>query len=325
MARRALVTGAGGFIASHLAEALLTQGWDVTALVHYNARGTWGGLQHHHRSATPNLKVELGDITDPFLMMETVKNCDVVFHLAALIAIPYSYQAVASYVQTNVAGTLNIAQAVMKNGIARMVHTSTSEVYGTARYVPLDELHPLQAQSPYAASKIAADKIVESMVCAHGLPAVTVRPFNTYGPRQSARAVIPSIIVQALSAGASNWAHWIRCDLTFITDTVSGFIRAAQADGVMGETINLGTGEGVSIGELAKIIFDILGVSPKIVSDAQRVRPAASEVMQLVSNNSKAAKLLQWRPTVTLRDGLAGTIDWMRANLDLYRPQEYTR
>jgi len=322
----AFVTGAGGFIASHLVEALLTRGYNVTALIHYNSRGTWGWLEKHHQDVPQNLKVVLGDILDPFWILEATQNCDVIFHLAALIAVPYSYHAPASYMRTNADGTLNLAQAARQNGVKRFVHASTSEVYGTARYTPLDEGHTLQAQSPYAASKIAADKIIESFVCSYHLPAVTVRSFNTYGPRQSARAVIPNIIMQAL------WSQSVKLgslepvrDFTFISDTVDGFIRAAEVEGIVGESINLGNSEGISVKDLAQMIFSILKISPSVISDSQRVRPQASEVMQLVSDNTKAARLLQWHPTVLLLDGLTQTIQWIRENRDLYNPSEYAQ
>jgi NAD dependent epimerase/dehydratase len=326
MAKRAFLTGAGGFIASHLTEALLKDGWQVTALIHYNSRNDWGWLEPLHRKPPANLQVLLGDIADPFLMREAVDGSEVVFHLAALISIPYSYQAPASYVQTNVTGTLNLAEAARKAGVKRFVHTSTSEVYGSARYTPLDEEHPLQGQSPYSASKIAADKLIESYVCSFGLPAVTVRPFNTYGPRQSARAVIPSIIAQALQGNTVRLGSLdtIR-DLTFVSDTVAGFLRAAEAEGVDGQTINLGTGSAVSIRELAQTIFDLLGISGAIVTDPQRIRPATSEVRQLASDNRKAKKLLGWQPEVALKDGLGRTIEWMRQHPELYHPEEYAR
>jgi dTDP-glucose 4,6-dehydratase len=325
MGTRAFVTGAGGFIASHLVEALLRRDWRVTAFIHYNSRSSWGWLETLHRQPPPNLKVLAGDMTDPFLVREALGGCEVVFHLAALIAIPYSYHAPASYVQTNVTGTLNLAEAARKTGARRFVHTSTSEVYGTARYTPVDEEHPLQGQSPYSASKIAADKLIESFVCSYGLPAVTVRPFNTYGPRQSARAVIPNIIAQALHGNSVRLGSMdpIR-DLTFVSDTVEGFIRAAEASNVTGEVINLGTGEAISIHDLAQIIFDLLGVAPVLVADPERIRPSASEVQRLVCNNGKAARLLGWRPTVSLREGLGRTIEWMRDHAELYRPEEYT-
>jgi dTDP-glucose 4,6-dehydratase len=325
MGTRAFVTGAGGFIASHLVEALLRRDWHVTALIHYNSRANWGWLETHHRQPPANLKVVLGDITDPFLIREVLDGCEVIFHLAALIAIPYSYHAPASYIQTNVTGTLNLAEAARKTGIKRFVHTSTSEVYGTARYTPVDEEHPLQGQSPYSASKIAADKLIESFVCSYGLPSVTVRPFNTYGPRQSARAVIPSIIAQTLHGNSVRLGSLdtIR-DLTFVSDTVEGFIRAAETDNATGQTINLGTGKAVSIQELAQTIFKLLGVSPTIVADPKRIRPSASEVQRLISDNGKAAKLLGWRPAVSLQDGLCRTIEWVRDHAELYRPEEYT-
>jgi dTDP-glucose 4,6-dehydratase len=325
MVTRVFVTGAGGFIASHLVEALLRRNLHVTALIRYNSRADWGWLETHRRRTPPNLKVVLGDITDPFLVREALDGCEIVFHLAALIAIPYSYQSPASYVQTNVAGTLNLAEAARKTGVRRFVHTSTSEVYGTTRYTPVDEEHPLQGQSPYSASKIAADKLIESFVCSYALPAVTVRPFNTYGPRQSARAVIPNIIAQALNGDSVRIGSLdpIR-DMTFVSDTVEGFIRTAEADNVIGQVINLGTGEAVSIHELAKIIFDLLGIAPTLIIDPKRIRPSASEVQRLVSNNGKAEKMLGWRPTVPLREGLNRTIEWMRNHAELYRPEEYT-
>jgi NAD dependent epimerase/dehydratase len=324
MVTRAFVTGAGGFIASHLVEALLRRGWHVTALIHYNSQAGWGWLETRRRQPPANLKVVLGDIRDPFLVREALDGCEVVFHLAALIAIPYSYHAPASYVQTNVTGTLNLAEAARKTGVKRFVHTSTSEVYGTARYTPVDEEHPLQGQSPYSASKIAADKLIESFVCSYGLPAVTVRPFNTYGPRQSARAVIPGIIAQALHGNSVKLGSIdpVR-DMTFVSDTVEGFIRAAEADDVTGQVINLGTGEAVSIRELAQTIFKLLDVAPAVITDAQRLRPSASEVQRLASNNGKASKLLGWRPTVSLHEGLSRTIEWVRTRPELYHPEEY--
>ena len=325
MAKTAFVTGAGGFIASHLVEALLRRDWQVVALVHYNSRGQWGWLERHHAKPPGNLKVVLGDLADPFQLRVALADADTVFHLAALVAIPYSYTAAAAFFQTNVTGTLNLAEAARQTGVRRFIHTSTSEVYGTARHTPLDEQHPLQAQSPYAASKIAADKLVESFVCAHGLPAVTIRPFNTYGPRQSARAVIPSIIVQALHGprvrlGALDPVR----DLTFVEDTVAGFLRVAEAGGLLGEVINLGTGAGVTIGELAQMVFQQLGVQPEVVVDPRRLRPAASEVRRLISDNRKAGRLLGWQPAVSLAEGLDRTITWVREHASLYQPQEYS-
>jgi len=326
MATKAFLTGAGGFIASHLTEELLKRDWQLTALIHYNSRNDWGWLEPFHRQPPTNLKVVLGDITDPFLVREAVADSDIIFHLAALIAIPYSYQAPASYVQTNVAGTLNVAEAARQSGVKRLVHASTSEVYGSARYTPLDESHPLQGQSPYSASKIGADKIIESYGCAFELPAVTVRPFNTYGPRQSARAIIPSLIAQALQGNEVRVGSLdtIR-DFTFVSDTVAGFIRAAEVEGIEGQTINLGTGTALTIRELAQSIFNLLETSPTLVSEPQRMRPAASEVPHLISDNRKAKQLLDWQPAIALEAGLRQTIDWMRHNRESFQPGEYTR
>ena len=326
MAKTAFVTGAGGFIASHLVEALLRRDWQVTALIHYNSRGHWGWLESHHPAPPENLTVVPGDLTDPFQVRAALAGADTVFHLAALVAIPYSYTAPAAFIQTNVTGTLNLAEAARLAGVRRFIHTSTSEVYGSARHTPLDEEHPLQAQSPYAASKIAADKVIESFGCAYGLPAVTVRPFNTYGPRQSARAVIPSIIVQALHGTRVQLGSLdpVR-DLTYVDDTVAGFIRAAEAEEVLGQVINLGTGNAVTIGELAHMIFQQLGVAAEVVVDPRRIRPAASEVKCLISDNRKAARLLDWQPAVSLAEGLGRTITWVREHAGLYQPQEYAQ
>lgn len=325
MNRKALVTGAGGFIGSHLVEALLNTGWQVRALVHYNSRSHLGWLESLALAGRDDLEIVSGDVADPFQMLDVVGGCDTVFHLAALIGIPYSYAAPASYVQTNVLGTLNLAEAALKTGVRRFIHTSTSETYGTARYTPMDEQHPLQAQSPYAASKIAADKIVESFACSFNLPAVTVRPFNTYGPRQSARAVIPAIITQALDSrvvrlGALDPVR----DLTYVSDTAAGFIAAAAAPvEANGQVVNLGTGAAVSIGELAELVFDILGGEFEIVAEEARVRPAQSEVMRLISNNAQARTLLGWSPQVMLREGLERTIAWIDAHRGEFKPGRY--
>lgn len=326
MSRLALVTGAGGFIGSHLVEGLLEKGWSVRALVRYNINSSWGWLEAHRDEGLP-LEVVLGDVTDPFQMAEIAEGVDTVFHLAALIAIPYSYAAPASYVSVNINGTLNLVEAARKAGARRFVHTSTSETYGTAQYAPIDEKHPLQGQSPYSASKIGADKIVESFACSFDFPAVTVRPFNTYGPRQSARAVIPTIISQALKSKQVRLGSLdpVR-DLTFVTDTAAGFIAAAEApDAAVGRTVNLGTGEAVTIGDLAHTVFDILGGGYTIVTDPGRVRPAKSEVMKLLSDNRLAREVIGWRPTVAIREGLERTINWIRAHQDIYHPEEYAR
>ncbi len=326
MNKKAFVTGAGGFIGSHLVESLLNEGWKVRALVRYNSRSNWGWLEEARGRKHPKLEVMLGDITDPFQMKEALAGCNVIFHLAALIGIPYSYHAPASYIQTNVNGTLNLLKAATDCKIERFIHTSTSEVYGTAQYVPIDERHPLQGQSPYSASKIASDKLVESFYCSFELPAVTVRPFNTYGPRQSARAVIPTIISQALKGKEIHLGSLdpVR-DLTFVADTVAGFIAAAEAGRqVTGQVMNLGVGHGVSIGDLAETIFDILGGDYKIVTDEERVRPDKSEVMKLVSDNSLANKLMGWQPRISIRQGLESTIEWIRVNRGVYRTGGYT-
>ena len=319
------VTGAGGFIASHLVEALLLRGWQVTAFVHYNGRGDWGWLEAHHARPPAGLTVVRGDITDPHVVAAALAGCGVVFHLAALVAVPYSYEAPASYFRTNLDGTLNVVEAVRRHDAKRLVHTSTSEVYGSARRPLVDEAHPLQAQSPYAASKIAADKLVESYVSSYDLPAVTVRPFNTYGPRQSARAVIPTIITQALAGPVVRLGALAPVrDLTFVSDTVAGLIAAAEAVGVEGEVVNLGSGEAVSVGELAQAILDLVGSGATVVVDPARERASRSEVQRLVSDHGKARRLLGWQPVVPLREGLRTTVEWMRERTELYRPGEYS-
>lgn len=320
--KRVLVTGAGGFIGSHLCERLLAEGALVRALVHYNALGSRGWLDTVQGG--PDLEVVSGDVADGVWLTQAMTGCQVVFHLAALIGIPYSYQAPDSYVRTNVQGTLNVLQAARACSLERVVHTSTSEVYGSARYVPIDEKHPLQAQSPYAATKIAADKLAESFACSFELPVVTVRPFNTFGPRQSARAVVPAIITQALTRNEIRLGDtWPTRDLNFVADTVSGFLRAGEAPGAVGQVINLGSGRDVSIGDLAATILRIMGCSLPIVGDAARVRPRGSEVERLCAENHKAREILGWQPQHTLEDGLRKTIPWLERNLDRYRTGGY--
>jgi dTDP-glucose 4,6-dehydratase len=319
-----LVTGGGGFIGSHLTEALAALGAKVRAFVHYNAANHWGWLEYFPESAREKIEIFPGDIREFSDVQKAMQNVDVVFHLAALIAIPYSYRSPGAYVQTNVTGTLNILQAALQTGVKKVVHTSTSEVYGTAQYTPIDEKHPLQAQSPYAASKIGADKIAESFYCSYGLPVVTVRPFNTFGPRQSARAVIPSIISQALTRqvvrlGALSPVR----DLNFVQDTVRGFILAGECDQAQGKVINLGRGEGITIGELAKTIMRLLNREARMEVDETRLRPEKSEVMKLVCDNYLAADVLGWRPGISLEEGLKRTIAWMSENLNFYKPQIY--
>lgn len=316
---RVLVTGAGGFIGSHLTERLARMGADVRALVHYNALGTWGWLDSS--SVRDEIQVIAGDICDRDCVLEAAKDVDIVFHLAALIAIPYSYHAPASYVRTNIEGTLNVLQASLKSDVKKVIHTSTSEVYGTARYVPIDEMHPLQGQSPYSAAKIGADKMVEAFHLSFGLPAVTVRPFNTFGPRQSARAVIPAITTQCLVNDTIQLGnlHPTR-DLNFVDNTVDGFLLAASTPNAVGKTINLGSGREISIGDLAQLIINLVGRPIKIEVAGQRVRPDGSEVERLLADNTRAREILGWSPKVTLEEGLAITINWIKQNLTRYKP-----
>lgn len=320
--KRVLVTGAGGFIGSHLAEMLVREGACTRALVHYNAAGTWGWLDRS--SYKDEMKVFVGDICDRDSLKQAMTGTAVVFHLAALIAIPYSYHAPASYIRTNVEGTLNVLQAARELGVERVVHTSTSEVYGTARYVPINEAHPLQGQSPYAASKIGADKFVEAFHLSFGLPVVTVRPFNTFGPRQSARAVIPTIIAQCLTGSVVRLGslHPTR-DLNYVADTVKGFLLAATSPGAIGRTINIGSGREISMGDLAELIIRLVGCSVVVESEALRVRPEKSEVERLLADSTLARNLLGWQPSTPLEEGLNLTIDWMREHLERYRTGIY--
>lgn len=321
--KRVLVTGAGGFIGSHLVERLVALQATVRAFVHYNALGTWGWLNDVPRRR--ELDVVAGDVCDRDTVRQAMAGVDVVYHLAALIAIPYSYQAPASYVRTNVEGTLNVLEAAREKGVERVVHTSTSEVYGTARYVPIDEEHTLQGQSPYSASKIGADKLAEAFHLSYGLPVVTVRPFNTFGPRQSARAVIPTIVTQCLTGDVVRLGnlHPTR-DLNYVANTVDGFVAAAAAPGAVGQTINLGSGREISIGDLARTIIGIVGRPVSIVSEEERTRPPGSEVERLLAANGKARDLLGWEPVVSLEDGLEKTVAWLQQHVERYRPDVYT-
>lgn len=322
-----LVTGAAGFIGSHLVDALARGGARVRALVRYNAQASVGNLRWVAPEVMAEVKVIHGDVNDGEFVKRLVEGCDSVFHLAALIAIPYSYLAPRSYVQTNVAGTLNVLEAVRECRTPRLIHTSTSEVYGSARFVPMDEAHPLQAQSPYSATKIAADKLVESYVRSFETPAVTVRPFNTFGPRQSARAVIPTVIGQALARpevirlGATTPVR----DFTYVSDTVDGFIAAAESDAVLGGCFNLGTGNGVSIGDLAQAILDMMEVPARVEEDAERIRPEGSEVDRLVSTHKAFHEATGWLPKVGLSDGLMRTIDFFREHSELLPHTGYVR
>ena len=323
--KRVLVTGAAGFIGSHLTEALLNSGAQVTAMVRYNSGSAIGNLAFLPPKLREPLRIVAGNIEDGDFVFRAMEGQEIVLHLAALIAIPYSYVAPRSYIRTNVEGSLNVLEAARRLGTRRVVHTSTSEVYGTAQYTPIDEGHPLQGQSPYSASKIGADMVAEAYFRSFETPVVTVRPFNTFGPRQSARAFIPTIISQAMKGDTIRLGSLApQRDMTYVSDTVEGFVRAAIAPGVEGETINLGTGEAHSIGEFAERILKLIGGDKMIVHDAVRDRPERSEVMKLVSNNAKAARLLDWRPAVSVDDGLRKAIAFVSANLDLYSPQAYT-
>jgi NAD dependent epimerase/dehydratase len=321
--KHVLVTGAGGFVGSHLTERLVALGANTRALVHYNALGTWGWLDQSPQRA--EIKVIAGDICDRDSVRQAMQGVEIVFHLAALIAIPYSYQAPESYVRTNVIGTLNVLQAARELGVERLVHTSTSEVYGTARYVPIDEAHPLQGQSPYSASKIGADKLVEAFHASFGVPAVTVRPFNTFGPRQSTRAVIPTIMTQCLTGRTVRLGNLRPTrDLNFVANTVEGYLLAASTPAAVGQTLNLGSGREISIGDLARLIAQLTGADISIESESERLRPEKSEVERLLADSTLARKILGWEPTTTLEAGLQITLDWMKTHLDRYRSGVYT-
>lgn len=318
-----LVTGAEGFIGSHLTERLVSLGAQVRGLVQYNSAGSWGWLDSSPEKE--KIEVFLGDIQDRDSLKAAVEGADIVFHLAALIAVPYSYIAPLSYVRTNVEGTANVLQVCLDAGVELVVHTSTSEVYGTALYVPIDEDHPLQGQSPYSASKIGADKFAEAFHLAFGLPVATIRPFNTFGPRQSARAVIPTIITQALEHSELQLGNLSPTrDFCYVSDTVEGFIRVAESPKAVGQTINIGTGQEISIGELANTILELTGSNVSVVRDNNRIRPKDSEVDRLCAHTEKARKILDWQPRYTLQDGLTQTIEWMKKNIDQYRIGSYT-
>lgn len=320
--KKVLVTGAGGFIGSHLTERLVELGANTRAFVRYSSTGSWGWLD---QSPLKNdFEVVLGDIRDQDTVANALKDVEVVFHLAALIAIPYSYHAPLSYVRTNVEGTLNVLQGAQRMGTAVVVHTSTSEVYGTARTVPIDENHPLQGQSPYSATKIGADKLAESFYLSFGLPVVTVRPFNTFGPRQSARAVIPTIVTQALNGDEVRLGSLEPTrDLNFVADTVEGFIKAAETPNAIGEVINLGTGREISIGDLASLILKLMNRDLPVTLESIRVRPENSEVDRLCADGRKGQSILGWTPKYSLEEGLTATIEWIRENSERYRTGIY--
>jgi dTDP-glucose 4,6-dehydratase len=324
--KKIIVTGAGGFIGSHLVEALVNAGAEVTAMVHYNSGSLIGNLDFLDKSIRNNFRVVSGNIEDSDFMYRVIEGQDTVLHLAALIAIPYSYDAPRSYVRTNVEGTLNVLEAARRYDVCRVVHTSTSEVYGTALKTPIGEDHPLQGQSPYSASKIGADKLAESYYRSFQTPVVTLRPFNTFGPRQSARAFIPTIISQALSCDEIRLGSLVpERDMTFVGDTVAGFMAAAITPGIEGATINLGTGETHSIGWFADRLLNLMRIAKPIVQEQQRMRPELSEVMKLVSDNSRARAEMKWSPGVTLDEGLIQSIEFVRAHRDLFKNDGYVR
>lgn len=327
--RTVLVTGADGFIGSHVVERLIDEGATVRAFCMYNSLSSHGWLDELDEPARSSITTVLGDIRDFEMVDRSTEGVDVVLHLAALIAIPYSYIAPRSFIDTNVTGTLNILEAARRHGVERIVHTSTSEVYGTPELLPITESHPLRGQSPYSASKIAADKLCEAWACSYGTPVVVLRPFNTYGPRQSARAVIPTIIGQLLTGVLPLRLGSLtpRRDFTYVTDTVDGFIRAATADLMPGETIQLGTGTAVSVGDLVDRVRQLLGIEAdiEVELDDVRVRPAASEVAVLVSDPTRAAVLLGWRPSVNLDAGLMRVADWLRSRVSADQMRRYHR
>lgn len=322
--KRVLVTGAGGFIGSQLVEHLLAEGARVRAFVRYNSRADAGLLQFAPRELNGSLEVVSGDLREWQTIRQAVRDCEIVFHLGALISIPYSYHHPYEVAEVNFMGTLNILMACQYLGVKRLIHTSTSEVYGTARRVPIDESHPLQGQSPYSASKIGADKLAESFFCSYGVPVVTVRPFNTFGPRQSARAVIPTIISQALGQCTIRLGNLsTKRDFTYVSDTIRGFLMAAEAPGLEGQVFNLGTGQEISIGEIAQKIIGMVDKPVKIVVDPARLRPEPSEVMRLLSDNSRARDCFGWQPEVSLAQGLKETIAWIQAHPEMYRVGTY--
>ena len=319
-----LVTGAGGFIGSHLVERLHAQGAKVRAFVRYNSRGEAGLLRQLPPETLTQLEIIGGDIRDSSAIFTASEGVDVIFHLGALISIPYSYVHPREVTESNIIGTLNVLEAARHHKTARVIHTSTSEVYGTARYAPINEAHPLQGQSPYSASKIGADKLAESFHLSFNLPVITVRPFNTFGPRQSARAVIPTIITQALAGQVIKLGNLDTTrDFTYVEDTIEGFLKAAQADGAVGGTFNLGTGSEIRVGELADRIISATGTQARVQVEALRLRPDKSEVLRLISDNSLAKQSLGWSPRFSLDEGLGRTIAWIRDHLDMYKVGKY--
>lgn len=323
--KKILVTGAGGFIGSHLAERLVELGAEVKGFVHYNSLNSWGWLESLPKEKLNEIEIITGDVRDFHCVKKSMEKAEVVFHLAALIGIPYSYIAPESYVDTNVKGTLNVLQAARDVGVEKLIHTSTSEVYGSALYVPIDENHPLQGQSPYSATKISADMMAESFYRSFGLPVATCRPFNTYGPRQSARAIIPTIITQIkakradIELGNTDTTR----DFNYVADTVEGFVKIAESEKTIGEAINIGSGQEISIADLAQKVCELLGSNLEVKTDESRIRPPSSEVQRLCADNNKAKNLVGWEPRVKLEEGLALTAEWIRQNTDKYKEGIY--
>jgi NAD dependent epimerase/dehydratase len=323
--KKVLVTGSEGFIGSHLTERLVEIGADVTALVQYNSFNNWGWIETFDENIKKEINVYTGDVREYDSVSKAIKGQDVVFHLAALIAIPYSYQSPMAYVRTNVEGTANVLQACREYETEKIVHTSTSETYGTALYVPIDEKHPLQGQSPYSASKIGADKIAESFYRSFNMPIATIRPFNTYGPRQSARAVIPTIISQILSGKKEIKLGSLAPtrDFNYVKDTAEAFIEIAKSEKTIGEVINAGSNYEISIGDLVNKIINIIAKDVKIITDEQRLRPEKSEVNRLWADNTKIKELTNWSPKYTLDEGLSETIEWIRNNMKYFKTNIY--
>lgn len=322
--KKVLVTGAGGFIGSHLTERLVELGAKVRCFIRYNSRGSWGWLDTFPNYIKNDLEIFMGNLTDIESVRCAMRDIDIVFHLASMISIPYSYIHPKEAINVNVVGTYNVMEAARELKIEKIVHTSSSEVYGTAKYVPIDENHPLQAQSPYSATKIAADKIAESFYYSYSLPVCIIRPFNTYGPRQSARAIIPTIITQAISQdeiflGA---LHPTR-DFTYVEDTVEGFIKMAENKDTIGKVINIGSGKEISINDLSELIIEIIGGKKEIIFDATRVRPELSEVERLCADTKKARNILKWQPKISLKEGLKRTIEWISEHINLYKVELY--
>lgn len=323
--KKVLVTGADGFIGSHLVERLVEKGANVRALSYYNSFNDWGWLDSLDRKTLSEVEVICGDVRDANFMKKAVSGCGAVFHLAALIAIPYSYVAPDSYIQTNITGTLNALQAAREHGVQKFVHTSTSEVYGTARYVPIDEKHPLQPQSPYSASKIGADMLALSFYNSFSTPVAVVRPFNAFGPRQSARAVIPTLITQILAGRREIKLGALspRRDFNYVKDTVEGFVKAAECDRAVGDVINIGSGVEHSVGQLVELLKKITNSDFMVAADGSRMRPENSEVERLLACNRKASEVLGWSPAYSFEEGLSETVEWFRDNLGRYKHDIY--